>query len=59
MSWWWCLEHSRPEQEPDAKADRRIGPYPDEQSARNWREQYAERNAQEERERADENGEDA
>jgi hypothetical protein len=48
VSWWWCLNHSRPEQDPDvdAGAADRLGPYETEEAAKNWRQQFAERNEQ-------------
>ncbi len=48
MSWWWCLKHSRAERDPDVDvaASRRSGPYETEEAARDWREQFAERNEQ-------------
>ena len=46
VSWWWCLNHSRAEQDPnvDAGAADKLGPYETEEAANNWREQFAERN---------------
>jgi hypothetical protein len=46
VSWWWCLNHSRAEQDPDvdAGAADRLGPYETEEAAKNWRQQFAERN---------------
>ncbi|MCU1454665.1 MAG: hypothetical protein JWN46_2811 [Acidimicrobiales bacterium] len=35
--WYWCLKHQRPEHEPDVPADERLGPYPTEEAARNWK----------------------
>ena len=35
--WYWCLEHQRPETEPDVPADRWLGPYPSEEAARGWK----------------------
>ncbi len=48
MSWWWCLNHSRAEQDPnvDAGAADKLGPYETEEAASNWREQFEERNKQ-------------
>ena len=37
-SWYWCLEHDRPEPEGDqCRADDRMGPYPSREEAVNWR----------------------
>ena len=48
MSWWWCLNHSRPEQDPnvDAGAADKLGPYETEEAAAGWREQFEARNEQ-------------
>ena len=49
--WYWCVQHGRVEGEDDAcAADDRMGPYPSEDAARNWR-QLAE--AREEKWKAD------
>ncbi len=52
MSWWWCLKHSRPEQDPDvdSKGEDRVGPYDSEEAARGWREQFEARNEKWDRE---------
>jgi hypothetical protein len=52
VSWWWCLKHSRPEQDPDVDAggDQRLGPYDSEEAAKGWREQFAARNEEWDRE---------
>jgi hypothetical protein len=52
MSWWWCLVHSRPEQDPnvDAGAKDKLGPYETEEAAAGWREQFDARNEQWDRE---------
>jgi hypothetical protein len=52
MSWWWCLVHSRPEEDPnvDAPAADKLGPYETEEAAAGWREQFAARNEQWDRE---------
>jgi hypothetical protein len=48
VSWWWCLNHSRAEQDPnvDAGAADKLGPYETEEAANNWRQQFEERNEQ-------------
>ena len=53
MSWWWCLKHSRPEQDPnvDVPADQRVGPYRQRGGGdEGWREQFQARNETWERE---------
>jgi hypothetical protein len=52
VSFWWCLRHSRVEEDPnvDAAADDRLGPYDSEQAAQGWREQFAARNEEWDRE---------
>jgi hypothetical protein len=52
VSWWWCLKHSRPEQDPDVDvpADARVGPYDTEEAARGWKEQFEARYEKWERE---------
>lgn len=52
MSFWWCLRHSRVEEDPnvDAAADDRLGPYDSAQAAEGWREQFAARNEEWDRE---------
>ena len=37
QQWWWCLRHNRVEQEPDVRADERLGPYESAEAARDWR----------------------
>lgn len=43
-AWYWCVRHRRVEQGESCPADDRIGPYPSEDAARNWRQQFDERN---------------
>lgn len=59
MAFWWCIDHNRVEGD-DSRCppDRRLGPYDSEHAARNWKEQYAARNAaQDEEDREWEEGE--
>lgn len=35
--WYWCLKHGIAEQGLVCKADDRLGPYPSQQAAENWR----------------------
>lgn len=43
--YYWCLDHGRVETgENRCKADNRLGPYPTEAAARNWRETVEDRN---------------
>lgn len=43
--WYWCLHHRRVEHGAErCPADDRLGPYPSEDAARNWRQQFEERN---------------
>ncbi|MCK9926510.1 hypothetical protein MXD62_04895 [Frankia sp. Mgl5] len=44
--WWWCLEHGRVENPPDAPGHRRLGPYPSAAEAENWRDELDRRNEQ-------------
>lgn len=42
---YYCLEHGRVESgESRCRADNRLGPYPSEEAARNWKEQVEQRN---------------
>ena len=38
QEWWWCLRHGRVEQDPDVRADERLGPYESAEAAAAWRE---------------------
>lgn len=43
--WYWCVRHDRVEHGADAcRGDDRMGPYPTEEAARNWRETVEARN---------------
>ena len=43
--WFWCLRHSRVERGAEScPADVRMGPYPSESAAKNWRESVEARN---------------
>jgi hypothetical protein len=43
--WFWCLRHSRVEHGAEScPADVRMGPYPSEAAAKNWRESVEARN---------------
>lgn len=43
--WYWCLRHGRVENGAETcPADDRLGPYPSEEAARNWRQRVEERN---------------
>lgn len=42
--WYWCLDHNRPEREGECRAERRMGPYPSEQEARDWQAKNEARN---------------
>ncbi|MFA5939860.1 MAG: hypothetical protein WC809_10945 [Sinimarinibacterium sp.] len=33
MTWWWCLEHKRTEQDEGCRSANRLGPYDSEQQA--------------------------
>lgn len=35
--WWWCLTHQRVEHGTRCRAQDRLGPYPSEAAARDWR----------------------
>jgi hypothetical protein len=41
--WYWCLRHRRPEQGPGCPPEERMGPYPSQEAARNWREKADQR----------------
>jgi len=44
-TFYFCLEHDRVETEANkCRADNRMGPYPTEEAARNWKSQVEERN---------------
>ena len=43
--WYWCMHHKRVERGADGcPPDERMGPYPSEEAARNWREGVEARN---------------
>ncbi len=42
--WYWCFRHSTVEAEAGCPAIDRLGPYPSQEAARNWRERVQERN---------------
>ncbi|ETA01167.1 hypothetical protein ThrDRAFT_02746 [Frankia casuarinae] len=42
--WWWCLDHGRAENPPDAPGHRRLGPYGSASDAENWRQGLDRRN---------------
>ncbi|CUU56151.1 hypothetical protein Ga0074812_10735 [Parafrankia irregularis] len=42
--WWWCMQHQRAENPPDAPGHRRLGPYPTAAAAENWRDELDRRN---------------
>ncbi len=44
--WWWCMDHGRPENPPDAPGHRRLGPYDSAEQATNWRQRLDNRNEQ-------------
>ena len=44
--WWWCLNHQRAENPPDAPGHRRLGPYESAADAEHWRERLEARNAE-------------
>lgn len=44
--WWWCLDHDRPENPPDAPGHRRLGPYDTAAAAADWRSRLDARNEQ-------------
>jgi hypothetical protein len=52
VNWWFCLKHNRVEsdKEVDSRGDDRVGPYPSEERAANWRAEFQERNERAERE---------
>jgi hypothetical protein len=54
MTWWWCLKHNRaePDDQVDTKGDLRLGPYPTEERAQNWKQEYEARNERFDREDA-------
>lgn len=35
--WWWCLRHERVEHGEGCPHSERLGPYPTEEAARNWK----------------------
>lgn len=42
--WYWCQKHETAEQGSDAcRALNRLGPYPSEEAARNWKERHESR----------------
>ena len=55
MEYWWCLKHSRVERddEVDTKGDDRVGPYPTQERAENWRNEFQARNERWDREDAE------
>jgi hypothetical protein len=55
MQYWWCLKHSRVERddEVDTKGDDRVGPYPTQERAENWRDEFQARNERWDREDAE------
>jgi len=42
--WWWCLDHERAENPPDAPGHRRLGPYDSAEQAENWKTRLDARN---------------
>ncbi|EIV91879.1 hypothetical protein [Frankia sp. QA3] len=42
--WWWCLDHGRAENPPDAPGHRRLGPYDTAEQAAHWRQRLDDRN---------------
>ncbi|WP_248837699.1 hypothetical protein [Frankia sp. AgKG'84/4] len=43
---WWCLDHERVENPPDAPGHRRLGPYDSADAAADWRRRLENRNQQ-------------
>lgn len=42
--WWWCFDHQRAENPPDAPGHRRLGPYDSAAAAEHWRDHLDTRN---------------
>lgn len=51
--WYWCLTHQRVEPEVGCPNSERLGPYPSQEAAANWRETTARRNEEWDREDAE------
>ena len=51
MAYYWCLDHGQVEQDDtDCPPDRRLGPYPTQEDARNWKESVSAKTEEWERE---------
>ena len=48
--WWWCFRHGRAESPPDVPGGERLGPYPTQLAAEEWRSAVEARNEKWDRE---------